>query len=122
MRCTVYPSPSGDVSQGKEGYSKAFLIAVGALGWAAALYTWRLNLKVNTSQMSHQLISDTKIMREKDSYSEKNTFETYTCFAATPDTSTVFRSQSKTLPVTNTDLFVHLVLMVGFSWLNTDMS
>lgn len=59
MRHKVYLSPSGDVTQGKEGYSKAFLIAVGAFGWTAALHALCLNLELNLPQMSQQPISAT---------------------------------------------------------------
>lgn len=42
MRNTVSMSPSGGVTQGKEGYSKVFLIEISTHVFTASLHTWFL--------------------------------------------------------------------------------
>lgn len=42
VRNTVSMSPSGGVTQGKEGYSKVFLIEISTHVFTASLHTWFL--------------------------------------------------------------------------------
>ena len=122
MRHTVYLSPSGDVTQGKEGCYKVFLTVVVALGWAAALHTRCLNLKVNLSQKSQQPVSAPKLWGKKLCLL-KRTLLRFTHASAPLQTpapcSTVGVKHSQSQMLTNS--FMHLLLMVGFSWLYTDM-
>lgn len=77
VRNTVSLSPSGGVTQGKEGYSKVFLIVISTHVFTASLNTWFLYLERNLTQMSSETNISHQNHDEKVLSSEKSIFEIY---------------------------------------------